>query len=75
MTIRPKIRAAIDLFLFFAHDHPTKTYDLLTFILSLCTPIRPTIRVLNDLFLLFAHDYSTKIYDRLSCIFSLCTTI
>ena len=30
-TIRPKIRVAIDLFLFCAHDHSTKIYGLLSF--------------------------------------------
>ena len=34
-TIRPKIGVVIDLFLLFAHDHSTKLYGLLSFILSL----------------------------------------
>ena len=60
MTIRPKIRSLIELFLLFANEHFTKIYDLLSFILSLCTTIRPKIKVHIDLFLLFGHDHSTK---------------
>ena len=75
MTIRLKIRVVIDLFLSFAHDHSTKIYVLLSFILSLCTIIRTKIRVLIDLFLLFRYDHLTIIYDRLSFILFLCTAI
>ena len=64
-TIRPKIRVLIDLFLLFAHDHSTKMYGPLSYILPLCTIIRPKTRVLIDLFLLFVQDYSTKI--RVQC--------
>ena len=60
-TIQPNIRVIIDLFLLFAHDHSTKMYGPLPYILSLCTIIRPKIRVLINLFLLFVHDHSTKI--------------
>ena len=70
MTIRPKIRVVIYLFLLFACNHSTKIYDPLSFILSLCTTIQPKIRVVIYLFVLFAHDHSTKIYDRLSFILS-----
>ena len=49
-TIRPKIRVLIDLFLLFAHDHSTKIYDRLSFILSLCTTIRSKMIVPVNLF-------------------------
>ena len=49
-TIRPKIRVFIDIYLSFAHDHSTKIYDLLSFILSLYTTIRPKTSVVIDLF-------------------------
>ena len=76
ITIRPKIRVVIDLIVSFPHDHSTKIYDLLSFILHLCTTIRTKIRVLIDLLPLFAYDHSTNLYDdRLSFFLSLCTTI
>ena len=49
------------IFFLFAHDHSTKIYDPLSFVLSLWTTIRRKIRVLLNLVLLFAHDHSTKI--------------
>ena len=57
-----------------AQNHSTKIYDLLPFILSLCTTIRPKIKVLID-FLFSVHDHSTKvrghfyylIYSFLNC--------
>ena len=75
ITIQPKIRVHTNLFLLFAHDHSTKVYGLLSFILSLCTTIRPKIRVLINLLFLFAHDHLTKvrshsyseIYSFLNC--------
>ena len=73
MTIRPKIKSLIDLLFLFSHDHLTKIYDPLSFILSLRTTIRPKIRVFINL---FAHDHSTKarghsypfIYSFLNCL-------
>ena len=60
-TIRPKISVLIDLFVLFAHDHSTKIYSPLSFILSFCTTIRPRIRALINLFFLFVHDHSTNV--------------
>ena len=59
-TIWPKTMSFIDLFLLFAHDHSTKIYEPLSFILYLCRTIRPKIRVQIDLFLLFLHEHLTK---------------
>ena len=75
MSIRPEFRISTDLFLLFAHDHFTKIYGPLSFILFLCTTIRPKVRVVIDLLILFVYDHSTKIYERLSFILSLRTTI
>ena len=61
MTIWPKVRVLIDLFLLFASDHSTKMYGPLSHILSLSMIIRSKFRVLINLFLLFVHDHSTKI--------------
>ena len=76
MTIRPKNRVLIDLFLLFAHDHLTKMYDPLSFAFFL---LRKTILLkatgLIDLFCLFSLEHSTKLYDPLSVILSLSTTI
>ena len=44
-TTWPKIRVLIDLFGLFAHNHLTKMYGSLSFILSLCTTIRPKLGV------------------------------
>ena len=60
MTIRPKVRSLIDLFLLLAHDHSTKIYYPLSFILSLCTTIQLKIRVHIDFFFLFVHNHWTK---------------
>ena len=56
----PKINSLIDLFLLFAHDHSTKIYDHLSFILSLCTTIPLNIRVYMNLYILLVHVHSTK---------------
>ena len=59
--IRPKIRVVIYLLLSFAHDHSTKIYDPLSFILSSCTE-RPFDQKLwsslTYIFLFRGHSYS-----------------
>ena len=59
-----------DLFLLFAHDHLTKIYRPLLFILSFVYDHSIKIRVLIDLFLLLVHDHSTKLYGPFSFILS-----
>ena len=50
-TIRPKIKALIDIYLSFAHDHSTEIYDLLYFVYSFFVHDHSTkIRVLINLF-------------------------
>ena len=62
MTIRPKIRVFIDIYLSFAHDHSTKSYDLLSFIYSFFVHDHSTKnRVLINLLFLLVHDHSTKL--------------
>ena len=75
--VRCSPRVPIDIFHLFPHDHSTKIYGPLSFMLSLCTTIRPKIRVLIDLFFLFVYDQSTKvmghsysaIYSFLNCAY------
>ena len=61
ISIWPKIRVLIDLFLFFPHDHLTKMYGSYSYILSFCTTIQPKIMILIDLFFLLVHNHLTKI--------------
>ena len=75
MTIRPKIRALIDIFCYL-HTTIRRNYMVLFHLFVLLwTTIRPKVRVVIDLFLLFAHNHLTKIYGLVSFILSLCTTI
>ena len=50
-----KLGSSLIYFCLFTHDHSTKIYDPLSFILSLWMAIRPKIRALINLFLLFGH--------------------
>ena len=52
----------------FAHNHSTKTYHPLSFILFFVYDHSTKIRVLIYLFLLFVHDHSTKLFGPLSFI-------
>ena len=74
-TIRPEYRVPTDLCLLFAHDHSTKIYGPLSFILSFVHNHSTKVRVFNDLFLLFVHGHSTRLYDPLSFILSFVHTI
>ena len=58
MTIQPKIRVLIDLFLLFAHDHSTKLYGPLSFILSLFCA-RPFDQKLGSSLIYFFYLYTT----------------
>ena len=60
-TIRPRL----------AHDHSTKMYLPLSFILSFAYEHSTKIRVLIDVFLLFVPDHSTKFQGPLSFLLSL----
>ena len=90
-TIRPKIRVHTDLFLLFAHDHSTKVYDSLSFILSrpfdlkirstliylfICT--RPFDQIIGSSFIYYffsARPFDQKLGSSLIHIFHLHTTI
>ena len=61
-TVRAKIGVLIDLFILFTHNHLTKTFGPLSFILPFFVQDHSTkIRVLIIFLFLFAHDYSTKL--------------
>ena len=90
-TIRPKIRVHTDLFLLFAHDHSTKVYDSLSFILSrpfdlkirstliylfICT--RPFDQIIGSSFIYYffsAQPFDQKLGSSLIYNFHLHTTI
>ena len=59
-TIRPKIRVHTDLFLLFAHDHSTKVYGPLSFILSFVHDHSTKIYGLLSFILSFVHDHLSK---------------
>ena len=72
MSIQPKIRVLIGLFLFFAQDHSTKIYGRFFHIFFLlCMTIQPRLRVLTDFFF-FSHDHSKEMYRPLSYHSFLC---
>ena len=75
-TIWPKFRVPTDLFLLFAHDHLTKKYRPLSFILSFVYDNSTKIRFFIDLFLLFcAQPFDQTLGSSLIYLFYLYTTI